>query len=148
MTITTIPDEALTIVKDFEGYRDKPYKCPAGKLTIGYGHVLKTNEKISSLTTPVATSILKEDLSAALDVVNKYVKVYLLQNQLSSLLSFIYNIGEPQFKTSTMLKKLNNGDYPGAAKEFKRWKFIGKKVSDGLVNRRQKEYELFIKDMK
>lgn len=76
---------------------------------------------------------------------SKYVKVKLTQNQFDALVSFVYNVGVGAFRTSTLLRKLNNGDYVGAAAEFKRWKFGGGKELPGLVRRRKAEEQLFLR---
>ena len=67
-------------------------------------------------------------------------------NQISALVSFAFNVGVFAFQKSTMLRKINKGDYAGASEEFARWKFIeGGKESPGLVRRRAAEKELFLK---
>lgn len=76
---------------------------------------------------------------------NKYVKVRLTQSQFDALVSFVYNVGVEAFRTSTLLRKLNGADYVGAAAEFKRWKMGGGKVLPGLIRRRKREEELFLR---
>jgi len=76
------------------------------------------------------------------------VKVALTQNQFDALVSFVYNLGVEAFRTSTLLRKLNNADYRGAAAEFKRWKnaTVNGKLTElaGLVRRRKSEEQLFL----
>ncbi len=77
--------------------------------------------------------------------VNQSVKVSINQNQFDALVSLTYNIGEQAFKDSTLLAKLNKGDYLGAADQFPRWNKGGGEVMKGLVRRRADERVLFLK---
>lgn len=74
------------------------------------------------------------------------MQVYLTANQKAALIDFVYNLGAGAFGSSTLLKKLNAGDYKGAADEFPKWVYAGGRVLGGLVNRRKIERDLFIKD--
>lgn len=131
------------IVKEFEGLRLEAYKCPAGVWTIGYGH---TRGVIPGdvITEAEAEALLAEDLEDSEDAVRAFVNVELNQNQFDALVSFVYNLGSGNFNSSTLLRKLNNGDYLGAANEFNRWNKAGGVVLSGLVRRRNAEANLFI----
>lgn len=98
------------------------------------------------ITEADAVKYLKEDVQTAEDTVRRLVatSVPLTQNQFDALVSFVFNIGETQFASSTMLTKLKASDYAGAAEEFDRWKFAAGVVSNGLVNRRAKEKLFFL----
>lgn len=135
--------KGIELLKQFEGCVLHAYKCPAGVWTIGYGHTkgVKEGMKITQLE---AERLLQEDLKIYEKPVNDYVKVKLNQNQFDALVSFTYNCGCHALKTSTLLKKLNNGDYVGAANELLRWNKMGGKVSKGLTRRREKEKTLFL----
>jgi lysozyme len=133
----------IDLIKGFEGLQLKPYKCPAGVWTIGYGHTAGVKETSAAITETQAVNYLKEDVQGAEDTVRRLVNVPLTQNQFDALVSFVFNIGETQFASSTMLTKLKGKDYAGAAEEFDRWKFAGGKVLNGLVNRRAKEKQFF-----
>lgn len=85
-----------------------------------------------------------EDIAWAEDAVNSKVKVGLTQNQFDALVSFVFNVGATNFSKSTLLRKLNAGDYEGAADEFHRWKHQKGKVLRGLVRRRAEESEYFL----
>ena len=89
--------------------------------------------------------ILKDDLKTYENYVNKYVKVKLNQNQFDALVSFTFNCGGGALKSSTLLKKLNKGDYTGAANELLRWNKANGKILAGLTRRRQSEKALFLK---
>lgn len=135
------------LIKELEGYSSKAYPDEAGHWTIGYGHKIRPNETYLNITAEKADELLSKDLSAAENVVNSTVKVPLSQNQFDALVSFVYNIGGNAFLNSTLLKKLNLKQYGEVGSEMARWKYItkdGKKVvSNGLVNRRQKEATVF-----
>lgn len=131
------------IIKEFEGLRLEAYKCPADVWTIGYGHTRAVFPG-DAITEKEADAFLSEDLEDAEDAVNAYVDVELNQNQFDALVSFVYNLGSGNFKSSTLLRKLNGGDYLGAANEFKRWNKAGGIVLNGLIRRRDAEANLFI----
>ncbi len=138
-----ISESGVGLIKEFEGFRSKPYKCPAGVDTIGYGHVIRKGESYTSITKKEADKLLRKDLGPFERTIQDKVEVPLSQNQYDSLCSFIFNVGSGNFNSSTMLKKLNAKDYTGAANEFPRWNKAGGKIIKGLVNRRAKEKELF-----
>ncbi|EDH9820259.1 TPA_asm: lysozyme, partial [Salmonella enterica subsp. enterica serovar Typhimurium] len=76
--------------------------------------------------------------------VSRLVKVKLTQGQFDALVSFAYNLGARTLSSSTLLRKLNSGDYAGAADEFLRWNKAGGKVLNGLTRRREAERALFL----
>ena len=78
------------------------------------------------------------------DAVNRYVQVPITQNQFDALVSFCYNLGQEALRKSTLLKKLNNKDYKGAADAFLNWVYASGKKLQGLVNRRTDERKLFL----
>lgn len=123
-------------VADYEGLRLKAYQDTGGVWTIGVGHTGPEVVKGLVITKEKAMQLLAEDLVEAEDAVNRLVKVPLTQGQFDALASFVFNLGEGQFGKSTLLKKLNAGNYDGARNEFKRWVFDAGKVQPGLVKRR------------
>jgi len=140
-----ISDACVTLVKTFEGFEAKAYKCPAGVWTIGYGHTL--NVKPTDVITEVAASmLLKEELQNYADKVDNLVG-NASQNQFDALVIFAYNLGVNALGTSTLLKKHLAGDYAGAQAEFARWnkaKVEGKMiVLNGLTKRRNHEAALY-----
>jgi lysozyme len=139
-----ISKAGVNLIKEFESFEPHPYVCPAGKLTIGYGHVIKPDEQFDDLTEQEASSLLAKDLTPREEAVHRQVHVKLSQPQFDALVSFVYNVGEGAFAMSTLLHKLNNRDYLGAAGEFRRWKYGGGKELPGLVRRRRREEELFL----
>lgn len=133
--------EGLELIKHFEGYRCKPYKCPAGYLTIGYGHVIKSGENYTFLTEPEAESLLLLDITDYMQGVNKLLTKEINDNLYSACISLSYNIGVGAFARSTLLKNINN-NRPIAQKNFTDWCKIKGNKSIGLIIRRICEYQL------
>ena len=131
-----------------EGLRLKAYQDTGDVWTIGYGHTsaaggMKVYAGLA-ITHAQAEQLLKDDLETmTYPVIKRLVKVDLTQGQFDALCSFIYNLGEGQVKTSTLLKLLNAKDYKGASGQFRRWIYDNGKKLDGLVTRRGDEQELF-----
>lgn len=139
-----ISQQGIEALKFFEGLRLTVYKDSAGLDTVGYGHLVKPGESFTTITEAEAEQLLKADISYAEDAVNRLVKVDLDQHQYDALVSFVYNVGAGAFADSTLLKRLNYGDYQGAANELDRWNKAGGRVIDGLVSRRYHEKQLFL----
>ena len=146
-----VSQNGLNLIKEFEGLSLIPYLCPANKATIGYGSTyypngIKVTMKDISITEQKATEMLEFIANKDFGTnINKVVKVPLTQNQFDALVSFAYNVGNKNLNWSTLLKKLNQGDYEGASNEFGRWNQSNGNILKGLVLRRQKEKELFKK---
>jgi lysozyme len=139
----------INLIKRFEGFSAKPYRCPAGIWTIGYGSTRYANGKpISSgdahITEAQAVEIMQATLGEYENAVKRYVTTPINQNQFDALVDFAYNAGAQNLRTSTLLKKVNAKDYAGAANEFGKWVFAGGKKLSGLVNRRAAEKALFL----
>lgn len=137
--------KGLTLIKKFEGFSDKEYICPAGKITIGYGHVILPNEDFPQPMTRLdGELLLKKDLEPRESALNKFLKVKINQNQFDALMSLIYNIGVANFKQSTLLKFINDKLFDKIPDQFRRWKYINKVVSKGLLARREEEIKLWL----
>lgn len=132
-------------IKTAEGLRLTAYLDTGGVWTIGYGHT--GGDVREGLTIPLseAERLLTRDLRVAEGHVNDAVKVKLTQNQFDALVSFVYNVGGGAFRSSTLLKLLNAGDYDGAANQLPRWNKDNGRVVNGLTNRRREERELFLR---
>lgn len=144
-----ISDAGLSIIKRFEGLQLKAYKCPAGKYTIGWGHIDKV--KASSVATvEECEEFLRQDLRAVHTAIDRYVVVPLTQNQYDALASFVFNLGAGNFLKSTMLKKLNSGRYDEVPEQIMRWnkaRVAGElRPLKGLTRRRAAEAALFAMD--
>lgn len=132
----------IDLIKQFEGLRLESYLCPAGVPTVGWGHT--KNVKLGTkITREQAERYLADDYLEAESQVANCVKVPLRVNQLDALTSFVFNLGIGNLRSSTLLKKLNKGDYEGAAAEFDKWVYSDGKKLAGLVKRRAAERKLF-----
>jgi len=138
--------KGLNLIKEFEGFREDAYKCPADVWTIGYGHTNDVQEG-DVVNLSGAEILLIEDLDWAEEVVNQFVEVELNQNEFDALVSFVFNVGSGNFQKSTLLKRLNNGGYYSVPTELKGWNKGGGKVLPGLVRRREAEGKLFIEEI-
>jgi lysozyme len=129
-------EQGIALLKDREGVRLKAYLCSAGVPTIGVGHTagVKLGD---TCTEQQALEWLREDLQWS-EAAVRQVKVPLEQHQFDALVSFVFNVGQGQFATSTLLKKLNVGDYEGAALQFDRWH-----IPPEITSRRNGEREQF-----
>ena len=141
----------LDLIINFEGFSGKPYLCPAGIPTIGFGSTrypdgTKVTIDDKEVTKEEALSILRGTLESFEKTVNTLVKPKLTQNQFDALVSFVYNVGSGNFSSSTLLVKLNQGKYLEAANEFLKWNKAGGKFLSGLTRRRAAERELFLKE--
>lgn len=132
----------ISIIKDFEGFRAKAYVCPAGRLTVGYGHTRGVNPG-DEVSPDVAEQYLMSDLAYAEQVVETSIHVPITDNQFSALVSFVFNVGVVNFIKSTLLRVLNQGKYKEAADEFLKWNKAAGRVLPGLVKRRAAEQALF-----
>lgn len=137
----------IDAIRRHEALRLDPYKDIAGHWTVGYGHKLLPHESIERITEQQAIAYLTEDVGTAEDAVNALVKVPVTQPQFDALVSLTYNIGAGAFGRSTLLKRLNAGDYAAAQQQFLVWnkaRINGVlQPSRGLTNRRVAEAELF-----
>lgn len=135
-------DKGLALTEQFEGLSLTAYRDVVGVWTNGYGN---THGVVpgSTITLAQAVSDLRNNIASAENIVNKVVTVSLTQNQFDALVDFVFNLGGGAFQSSTLLRKLNNGDYAGAALEFLKWNHAGGKVVDGLTRRRLAEQQLF-----
>jgi GH24 family phage-related lysozyme (muramidase)/peptidoglycan hydrolase-like protein with peptidoglycan-binding domain len=145
------------LIRDSEGFSSTPYNDPAGNATIGYGRLLHLGPvtaadraKWGSISEAEGRALLDQDVGEVEAQVKSLVKVPITQGQLDALVSFGFNLGTGQdgLGGSTLLRKLNAGDYAGAQNEFGRWV----KATDqngnlitlpGLVTRRANEAQLF-----
>ncbi len=136
----------IEALKEHEGFRSKAYLDTGDVWTIGYGTTRIGNIAVSkgmTCTIEQATQWLYADVGDAQTAINTLVKVPLEQHQFDALVSFVYNIGIGAFRSSTMLRLLNFGDYKGAAGQFKRWNKDNGRVIPGLVSRRSVEQSMF-----
>lgn len=136
----------IDLIKRFEGCRLDAYQDPAGIWTIGYGHTHGVQYG-QSITQAQADAYLLEDIREAASHVSSLVTVPLHANQVAALTSFVFNLGAANLKKSTLLRRLNEGDYTSVPSELRRWVYAGGKELEGLVRRRVAEGELFRKEV-
>ena len=129
----------IDLIKQFEGFSERAYLCPAGVWTIGYGttHAVSRNSK--PVTRDQAEELLRGDLREFERDITDAVKVPLSRNQFDVLVSFVYNVGSTAFRKSTLLKLLNQGKYDKVPYELARWNKAKGKILPGLTRRRAAE---------
>ena len=133
----------INLIKDVEKFSAVPY-LDVNRMAIGYGYQIKEGENYKKITKRKAEELLEKDIEWVNNTISKNVEATLTQNQYDAITSFVYNIGETNFRSSDLLEKLNNKNYSGAAEEFKRWVWADGEILKGLEERRQIEYELFL----
>ena len=147
--ITRIGNKGLELIKSFEDLILNPYKCPAGVPTIGYGNTfyengIKVTLKDSHITKERAEELLKYTLITFEKYVDSYCTDLLKQNQFDALVSFCYNVGPNNLKSSTLLKKINkNPNDPSIREEFLKWNKSGGIALAGLARRRAAEANIY-----
>jgi lysozyme len=137
-TIPGVNYKAIALIKNFEGCRLTAYNDGIGIPTIGWGHTegVKLGDKI---TQAEADNLLMKDVQVFTDSVRELVRVPLTREQEAALISFAYNVGVDGFANSTLLIKLNRGDYESVSAEMARWINAGSPVEAGLRSRRATE---------
>jgi len=116
--------------------------------SIGYGHQIQPDETgylSSRISDAQAYELFQNDIFTIMESLNKAIKVPVNKNQKLALLSLRYNIGVDAFNKSTLLRILNSKDYLGASTRFAEWRLSEGKINQGLVNRRERERQLFLK---
>jgi lysozyme len=146
-----ISENGLALIKRFEGCSLKAYPDPAtggAPWTIGYGWTRPVDGVAvhpgMEINQAKAEQLLRCGIVSYEQDISKLVRVRINQNQFDALVSLTWNIGTRAFSTSTLLQKLNGGDYQGAADQFLRWVNAGGREMPGLVTRRRAERDLFL----
>jgi len=143
-----VSDKGIKLIQDFEGCSLVPYQDIVGKWTIGYGHLIKPDDDFDApLTHGQAVALLCDDLEKFESWVLGAVTADINQSQFDALVSFTFNLGPGALQKSTLLRKLNAGDYQGAADEFPKWCKAGGKEVAGLLRRRKAEREMFLSEV-
>ena len=136
---------AIESIKQFESCKLTAYKCPAGVLTIGYGHTKNVTSGMK-ITQVEANNFIKSDILPIEMFLNK-LKINLKQGQYDALIDFMFNLGISKFTNSTLYKLIKAGSSDEKiCNEFMKWIHSGKKVLPGLVKRRQWECEQWNKN--
>ena len=142
-------DEGLDLIKLYEGYSSSPYLCPAQHWTIGYGAIwgmddTRVKEDHPDINEDQADYLIRRDVKKSEMAVLRHIRVPLEDGQFNALCSFVFNLGSGALQSSTLRRKINRGDYIGAANEFPRWVFAGGRKLKGLIRRREHERLMFI----
>ena len=147
-----VPPQAIELAKRFEGFhrvpksdplrRANPYVCPAGFVTVGFGHLCDPQHP--PITEAEAEAYLAQDLTIALKATLRYCPVLATEpeNRLAAIVDFTFNLGVGRLQTSTLRRRINQRDWPSAAQELRRWVYGGGKVLPGLVARRHAELSI------
>ena len=139
-----ISQEGLSLIKKFEGCELEAYKCAAGVWTIGYGSTkgVKSGDTINQKE---ADQLLLHEMAEYEGYINDMVQNNLKQNEFDALVSWVFNLGPANLKSSTLLKVLNSShpDWNDIPAQIKRWNKAGGKVLQGLIRRREAEALLF-----
>ncbi len=150
-----ISQEGITLIKHYEGCpKDKDgnavsYRCAANKATIGYGSLKLIDgspvQDNMSISMQEAEDLLAHELIEYEGYINDMVNVQLSQNQFDALVSWVFNLGPNNLRSSTLLKVLNSThvDWADIPYQIQRWNKVNGKVSEGLVKRRKSEALLF-----
>ena len=145
--VLAVSATCLVGIATHEGYRGNAYQDSVGVPTIGFGET--AGVKIGDKTTPGRALVqLLESTEKHADAIRACIHVPLYQHEFDAYVSLSYNIGAGAFCRSTLVKKLNSGDYDGACAEIRRWNRAGGKVLPGLVNRREAEYKMCMGESK
>ena len=143
-----VPDEGLSLIKRFEGFRGLAYRCPSGVWTIGYGHTSQAGPPAVApgmlMSEPTAEKILRSDVEAFAQGVTAELRRDIDDAQFSALVSFAYNVGLGACRSSSVLKAVNAGDFEAVPRRLGLWVKGGGKVLPGLVKRRAAEAALFM----
>jgi len=137
-----ISNTGIELIKHFEGCELEAYLCAAGVPTIGYGHIKDVNMG-DTITQAEAEAMLVHELEEYENYINTLVTVPLSQNQFDAMVSWVFNLGAGNLKSSTLLTVLNMEDYNEVPAQIMRWNKAGGKVLEGLTRRRQAEADLF-----
>ena len=144
-----ISQAGIDLIRRFEGCKLKPYLCPAGYWTVGYGHVIgngKTKPEKQLYTQEEVNELLRTDLARFEQGVLRYCPVHLTQFEFDSLVSFSFNLGLGVLQRSTLRRKILRQDKQAAARNILKYNKAGGQVHKGLTRRREAEYRMFTKE--
>ena len=125
-----------------EGVRYDPYQDVVGVWTVCYGHTGKDIMLGKTYTEAECRALLNKDLNTVARQINPYIKKPIPETMRGALYSFAYNVGTGNFQTSTLLRKINQGDPKGACDQLLRWTYAKGKQWKGLITRREVEREV------
>jgi GH24 family phage-related lysozyme (muramidase) len=155
LPLRVVYDKGMQLTREIEGFRGSVYNDAARNCSIGYGHKIKKSPCDGSeppdfqrgITEPKAGALLTQDMEPARLSVMTVASVKLSDGQYAALCDFTYNVGAANFKGSTLLKLINQGDFDKVPAQFRRWVVAAGREVDGLRARREREIELFFDGM-
>lgn len=134
----------IELIKRFEGFSAAPYLCPAGYLTIGYGHLVRDKEKWrNGIDRIQAEELLAADMQGAEKAVLRLIQVPLSDGQFDALTSFTFNLGAGALQRSTLRRKVNREEHGDVPAELLKWIWAGGRKLEGLIKRREAEANLY-----
>ncbi len=134
----------VELIKSFESFQPRIYRCPGGYQTIGYGHVVRPHEQLDSeISVKDAEALLMRDIAIAESGVKHLILVPLTTAQYDALVSFAFNLGCGALQRSTLRRKVNREDHAQVPREFMKWVTSGGRKLRGLITRRQAEAQLY-----
>ncbi len=144
-----ISENGLKLIKYYEGFRNKPYRCAAGLFTVGYGHLIGDGRSLPdswnrTFTVEECDALLANDVRKFELGVDRYINVQLTQNQFDAVVVFAFNLGNGTLQRSTLRSKINRGDKKGAVQSWLKYNKADGKVLKGLDSRRKAEVALFL----
>lgn len=140
-----VNEAGLELIKRFEGFSPVPYADVAGKMTIGYGHLIRPGEQWERLDKAQAEDMLRRDVGVAERAVERFIRLPLEDNPFAALVSFTFNMGAGALQRSTLRQKINRGEDGDVPQELRRWVWAGGKRWSGLLHRREAEIALYQK---
>ena len=141
-------EEGLALIRRFEGFSARSYRCPAGVWTVGFGHTSAAGPPAVSagmtMTRGEANEILRRDSALFAGEVARSLQHELSDRQFSALVSFAFNVGIGNFRKSSVLAAVNGGDLAAVPRRLQLWVKANGRTLPGLVRRRAAEAEMFI----
>lgn len=144
-----IPEFLLALIRKFEGLRLKPYRCPAGVPTIGYGHTgPDVRMDMNPISEEIAETMMHSDADVFYRAAGKLSPLLWLEGDAkhSAVADFCFNLGTARYKASTLKRRIDAGDWHGATEELQKWVWGGGKKLPGLIARRAAEAALLLRD--
>ncbi len=141
-----LTDDGLALIKRFEGFAPEIYICPGGWPTIGYGHVVRDEEReqfADGIDEAQGEDLLRRDVETAERAVLRLVRVPLEDGQFDALSSFTFNLGAGALQRSKLRCKVNREEHAAVPAEFRRWVWTGGRKLKGLIRRREAEAGLY-----
>lgn len=146
MSMRSITDAGLNLIKRFEGFSPTIYICPAGHPTVGFGHVVLPGEQTrfdGGLIREEAAELLRRDVRIAESAVLRLITSPLADGQLDALVSFTFNLGAGALQRSSLRKKVNRGEHGDVPVELMKWVWSAGRKLPGLMRRRKAEGALY-----